>query len=195
MKKVFVVVFVLCLGTAVLALPVKLTKKILKNGAEAYSCELLTGNVNYKLDFKITEKGQDKFISGIGLLGGKKRYSKRGWWCGYNGFFKLKVWGIDLSKMPVTFATNDDGIVFYFKDMKIIFKARENDDKLGMNIKFSKSPKNGRIQFICYPGNMFKNNPAKCIYRYTYFLPLSYSLLFRINHLSQKVRIFTFVKT
>jgi hypothetical protein len=161
MKKAFLIIMVLCFGVSSWSLPVKLTKKILKDGSAAYSCELLTGNVNYKLAFKVTEKGQHKFISGIGLLGGTKRYSKRGWWSGFNGFFKLKVWGRDLAKMPVTFAVNDDGIVFDFNDMKIIFKARENDDKLGMNIKFSKAPQNGKIQFTCYPGNMFKNNPEK----------------------------------
>jgi len=161
MKKTIIIAIALSICILSQALPVKLKHKLLKNGAKAYSCELLTGNVNYKLVFKITEKNEQKFISGIGLLGGTKRYSKRGWWYGFNGFFKFKGLNKDLSKMPLTFVTNDDGIVFDFKNMKIIFKARENDDKLGMNVVFSKAPKNIKIQFTCYPGNMFRNNPEK----------------------------------
>jgi len=161
MKKIFIAVTLLSICTLIQALPVKLSHKVVKGGAKAYSCELLTGNVNYKLEFKITEKNGKNFISGIGLLGGKRRYSKRGWWYGFNGFFKLTVWNKDFTKMPVIFTTNDDGIVFDFKEIKIRFKARENDDKLGMNVQFSKAPKNGKIQFVCYPGNMFRNNPEK----------------------------------
>jgi hypothetical protein len=160
MKRCLILIIAV-LSIASQAVPVKLTHKLLKEGAKAYSCELLTGNVNYKLAFKITEKGEHKFISGIGLLAGKQRYSKRGWASSFSGFFKLTAKGLDLTKMPVNFATDENGIVFDFKAVKIIFKARDNDDKLGMNIVFSKAPQNGTIQFICYPGNFFRNEPEK----------------------------------
>ena len=161
MNKLIITFTVLNLCILSYALPIKLNSKNLKNGIKTYSCELLTGNINYKLVFKTTRKGKDTFISGIGLLGGKKHYSKRGWWSGFNGFFTLKVRGKDFTKIPVTFTANDDGIVFDFKEMKITFKARENDDKLGMNVKFSEAPENGKIRFVCYPGNMFRSNPEK----------------------------------
>ncbi len=160
MKRCLILIIAV-LGIASQAVPVKLTHKLLKDGAKAYSCELLTGNVNYKLAFKITEKGEHKFISGIGLLAGKQRYSKRGWASGFSGFFKLTAKGLDLTKMPVNFATDENGIVFDFKAVKIIFKARDNDDKLGMNIVFTEAPQSGTIQFICYPGNFLRNEPEK----------------------------------
>ena len=71
MKKTIIITIALSICILSHALPVKLKHKLLKNGAKAYSCELLTGNVNYKLVFKVTEKNKQKFISGIGLLGGK----------------------------------------------------------------------------------------------------------------------------
>jgi hypothetical protein len=149
------------------ALPVKMTKKILKNGVTARECTLSTGNVNYRLNFYSTTKDDREYIKGIGLMGGVRpnRFSKRGWWYGPNGFFKLNVWGKNIFKLPVTYKTNEAGIEFSFSDagkvVKISFKAQENDDKLFMMINFSESPQKGLMKLICYPGDMLKKFPEK----------------------------------
>ncbi|MCF6176252.1 MAG: hypothetical protein L3J71_10855 [Victivallaceae bacterium] len=167
MKKSMILIAMMVMTNLAVSLPVKITKKILKNGVTAHECTFITGNVNYRLNFHSTLKDDREYIKGIGLMGGvsAKRFSKRGWWYGPNGFLKLNVWGKNIFKMPVTYKSDDGVIEFTFsegnKTVKIIFRAQENDDKLFMGIDFSESPQRGVMKLTCYPGNMLKKYPEK----------------------------------
>lgn len=166
MKKTIALAMMLTLGSATRGLEVKMNEKNVDGGAKSVKCSLITNNVNYQLAFKTTSKHGKLFINGIGLLGGTKHYSKRGWWSGdAGGFFQLNPWGKNIFDLPVTYKTNKDGIVFTFKDGEncatIAFKARENDDKLAMQIKLSKTSENTVLKLICYPGDFMLKGTVK----------------------------------
>ena len=169
MKKSILLMAIMAMTSLAVALPVEMKEKILKNGVTAHECTLTTGNVNYRLNFHSTVKDDREYIKGIGLMGrtsSSNHFAKRGWWWhGLDGFLKLKVWGKSIFKMPVTYKSDENGIEFIFsdagKEVKIFFKAQDNDDRLFMSINFSTAPQKSLMELICYPGNFLRKFPEK----------------------------------
>jgi hypothetical protein len=166
MRKAMVLAMVFVFGSVSRGLEVKTTEKKLEDGSKSVRCFLVTHNVNYQLAFNAKTRNGKIYINGIGLLGGCKHYSKRGWWSGEKkGFFQLTVWDKNLFDLPVSYKTTENGVVFTFvdgdKSVSVSFKSRENDDKLAMSLTFSAPSENAELNLICYPGDFMLKSDVK----------------------------------